>query len=104
MNSRPSTAAPILTVLAVVLVMLGAYVGGYVYFGSRDDYWDTFVPPPPGQGTVIGICRCYDRHWLAVVFYPASDIETWLRGIPVETARHPGTSAHSGWGIWHDFP
>jgi hypothetical protein len=30
MTSRPSTAAPILAVLAIVLVTLGTYVGGYL--------------------------------------------------------------------------
>jgi hypothetical protein len=34
MTSRPSTAAPILAVLAIVLVTLGAYVGGYLCLGE----------------------------------------------------------------------
>jgi hypothetical protein len=34
MTCRPSTAAPMLAVLAVVLVMLGAYVGGYFWLGT----------------------------------------------------------------------
>jgi hypothetical protein len=34
MTSRPSTAAPILAVLAIVLVVLGAYVGGYLWLGD----------------------------------------------------------------------
>jgi hypothetical protein len=32
MTSRPSSAAPILAVLAVVLVTLGLYVGGYLAY------------------------------------------------------------------------
>jgi len=45
MTSRPSTAAPILTVLAVGLVTLGAYVGGYYCLGKRTEFFfsmDTF--------------------------------------------------------------
>jgi hypothetical protein len=38
MTSRPSTAAPILAVLAVVLVTPGAYVGGYFWLGDYRDY------------------------------------------------------------------
>jgi hypothetical protein len=37
MSSRPSTAAPILAVLAVVLVTLGAYVGGYFLMPETSD-------------------------------------------------------------------
>jgi hypothetical protein len=39
--TRPSTAAPILAVLAVVLVTLGAYVGGYFWLGEYKFYPNT---------------------------------------------------------------
>lgn len=34
MTSRPSTAAPVLTVLAIVLATLAGYVGGYFWLES----------------------------------------------------------------------
>ena len=37
MTSRSSTAAPILAVLAIVQVMLGAYVGGYFWLGKYEN-------------------------------------------------------------------
>jgi hypothetical protein len=61
MTSRPSTAAPILAVLAVVLVTLGAYVGGYFWLGeftaNTDDH--AFV------------CRSYPHDWKRVAYKPA---------------------------------
>jgi hypothetical protein len=41
MTCRSSTAAPILAVLAVVLVTLGAYVGGYFWMGVRNEGIDS---------------------------------------------------------------
>lgn len=50
MTSRPSPAAPILAVLAIVLVTLGAYVGGYFWLGQRFDYDETAARLYPNSG------------------------------------------------------
>jgi len=67
MTSRPSTAAPILTVLAIVLVTLGAYVGGYFWLGKKQEAART-------------ICRLYPYQWQTAMFKPAGWIEKKLRG------------------------
>src|SRR6188768_2692444 len=70
MTSRPSTAAPILAVLAVVLVTLGAYFGGYFWFGKRMDYIGMSVP-----SRVEVIERRYAHSWLAIIYKPAAKVE-----------------------------
>ena len=78
MTSRPSTAAPILAVLAIVLVMLGAYVGGYFLAG---DYWE--------MGNVRFIVRTYSNQWQAAAFQPAAWTESKFSGWTVETRAKP---------------
>jgi hypothetical protein len=39
MTSRPSTAAPILVVLAVVLLLIGGYVGAYLGMAKREYHY-----------------------------------------------------------------
>lgn len=71
MTSRSSTAAPILAVLAIVLVTLGAYVGGYFWLSQRIDLApNAFV-------------RDYNNAWLNTAFRPAARIESWLCGVSV---------------------
>jgi hypothetical protein len=74
MTSRPSTAAPIMAVLAIGLVTLGAYVGGYFLV---EDYWE--------MGNVGVIVRTYRHKWQAIVFQPAAWTESMLSGWTVET-------------------
>ena len=70
MTSRLSTAAPILAVLAVVLVTVGAYVGGYFWSGTvvrgtlppRTDFVD----------------RNYGHAWMVPLFKPAGWLEAKL--------------------------
>ena len=81
MTSRPSTAAPILAVLAIVLVMLGAYVGGYFWLGEFMLYTDL---PERGERP-LGIERTYQYLWQKKVFQPAARVETYLRGLDVQT-------------------
>jgi hypothetical protein len=76
MTSRPSTAAPILAVLAIVLVTLGAYVGGYFWLG---DYWAT-------KEVKEVVFRDYRYQWQATIFQPAASVESWLTGKVVQTA------------------
>ena len=66
-TSRPSTAAPILAILAVVLVTLGAYVGGYFWLGEVS----------PGR---IYLCRIFPYRGLATAYKPAGWVESQIRG------------------------
>jgi hypothetical protein len=77
MTSRPSTAAPILAVLAVVLPLLlfGLYVGGYFLLGEGAAIPFTTV----SGGTQAGIERRYGRDWLRKCFEPAAWAEAKLR-------------------------
>jgi hypothetical protein len=75
MTSRPSTAAPILAVLAVVLAMLGAYVGGYLWLGTRE-----LIVVDEG-----GVLHDYPHQWEASIFQPAAWVESKLLGVTVES-------------------
>ena len=88
MTSRPSTAAPILAVLAIVLPLLlfGLYVGGYFWLPVGAHY--PAIPsqlqgsnhvPPGGL-----IARLYRHRWQKWIFQPAANTEGWLRGHDVE--------------------
>ena len=70
MTFRPSTAAPSLAVLAVVLVTLGAYLGGYFWLGDR-----LYGGPAP--------LRYYRYRWQATLFTPAAKVDSYLRGYSV---------------------
>jgi hypothetical protein len=87
MTSRPSTAAPILAVLAIVLVTLGAYVAGYFWLGDRLD--EPFIGYPPSYARMrddpIAITRMYQYRWQAQAYGPPAVAESWLRGIEVTT-------------------
>jgi hypothetical protein len=78
MNSRPSTAASILAVLAIVLALMGAYVGGYFWLGE----WGESNVPYGGARPYE--YRSYRQRWQAIVFAPAGQLESWMRGIKVE--------------------
>jgi len=70
MTSRPSTAAPLLAALAIVLVMLAAYVGGYLWLGhvARG-----ILPPRTNF-----VDRSYRHAWLVPLFKPAGWLEAKL--------------------------
>ena len=73
MTSRPTT-APILAVLAIVLVTLGAYVGGYFRLGRFSE--SGFLGKPDGRSVV----RMYPYAWQSDAFAPLGRIERWLTG------------------------
>ena len=84
MTSRPSIAAPILAVLTVVLVSLGAYVGVYFWLG---ELWQS---PLSVTSWLNGdrsheLRRTYPHRWQALAFQPLARIETWLRAKTVKT-------------------
>ena len=75
MTSRPSTAAPILAVLAIVLVALfGAYVATYVLLADR-------------QTNGTGVVRFYSSDWEVTIFTPAARAESYLTGVEVTVMR-----------------
>jgi hypothetical protein len=75
MTSRPSTAAPILAVLAIVMLPLGAYVAGYFWLGELS-LW------PVGGGDFF-LVREYPHDWEADAFWPAGKLESLARGATV---------------------
>ena len=77
MTSRPSTAAPILAVLAIVvpLLLLGAYVGGYL---SLCEYR---LGKSFDSGASVRL-RFYETEWQRSLFAPAAWMEGLLTGMP----------------------
>lgn len=73
MTSRPSTAAPILAVLAIVLPF-ALYVGGYFWLGE----WRDLGPSSPGLQQIT--FRIYGSELQAKLFQPVSVIESALTG------------------------
>jgi hypothetical protein len=84
MTSRPSTAAPFLAVLAVVLVTLGVYVGGYFWFGRESHLWDYFGP----ADDMPDIVREFNDPWVRDLYKPAGRMESWVRGKDVALYIH----------------
>ena len=71
--TRPSTAAPILAMLAIVLVTLGAYVGGYLWLGKTYDVGD--------QSPIL--IRSYPYRWQVVLFKPIGRLDELALDRPV---------------------
>jgi hypothetical protein len=80
MTSRPSTAAPILVVLAILLVTLAAYVGGYFLLGKRRVYVVLTEGVPPH------IKREFPNKTIAFVYRPAAIVESCMTGSQVSSA------------------
>ena len=76
MTSRPSAAAPILAALAIVLALLGGYVGAYLMLSER---WELLAR----KGGVEGIERRFKQQWLCTLFVPAAWVEAKAVGLPV---------------------
>ena len=68
MTSRPSTAAPILAVLAIMLLPLGAYVGGYYGLGEYSELRCEWEKPITH--------RIYRNAWCCHVFTPLAKAES----------------------------
>jgi hypothetical protein len=75
--TRRSTATPLLAVLAIVLVMLAAYVGGYYWLGRCihwvDQPWETEAR---GYEKVIRQ-RHYRAVWIAIIFRRRQSWSPW---------------------------
>ena len=74
MTSRPSIAAPILAVLAIVLplLLIGLYVGGYL---GMSDYGEGLVKDN-GQRIIY---RQFPNWWQRTIYWPAGQVEGWLK-------------------------
>ena len=73
MTSRPSTDAPILAVLAIVLAV---YLGGYLSLGLC-------LLLPNHRGAEPPFVRIYPYGWQAAMFWPAAKVESLVRGASV---------------------
>ena len=111
MTSRRSIAAPILAVLAVVLVTLGAYVGAYLGMGKYGLGYES----PSGEEFIV---RQFPHAWQAKTFWLAGQVEGWIRrtkidvysadifrrGTPVDTPIRPIGDEELDWMVqqWAD--
>jgi hypothetical protein len=89
MTSRPSPAAPILAVLAVVMVLLGAYVAGYLLLAQTSEAEDL-----DGEES---IARIYSQTWMPTFFYPGGWLEAKL------TKRHVALNWETSDEFHHSF-
>jgi hypothetical protein len=102
MTSRPSPAAPILAVLAIVLVTLGAYVGGYVALVERGSVdWDsvgshrTLIQSPKYR---------FGGAFSKTLFAPAHALDMILRPKYWEVSIGPAREAPEGWRFPEPLP
>ena len=82
MTRRNSTAAPILAALAIMLLPLGAYVGGYFWLGDYWEFnWGSVDSPPKDHWTAW---RTFPSARVMNVYAPMGTIESWVRGYDVD--------------------
>ena len=67
-------------VLAVVVLPLAVYFGGYFRMGGLGTI---------SNGRETKKCRVYSAQWQMVVFRPAAQVESFLTGEEIETAHIP---------------
>jgi hypothetical protein len=72
-TTRSSTASPVLAALALLLLPLGAYIGGYFWLGEYSEH----MPVTGGEPESI---RLYRAEWQITIFVPAAAIESRLHG------------------------
>jgi hypothetical protein len=88
-ESRLSQLALIFIALLTLAAPPAAYVGGYFYFGARNDWFITLGPypatsgDPPRTARLHSIDRTFENRWMATVFAPAASVESTLRGLEV---------------------
>src|SRR5262245_62011061 len=68
-----------LAAFALIVVPLGAYVGGYFLLGQRFEY-----VPRGGPVLTFDTERMYPQRWMVDFFRPAARIEERIRGVRVE--------------------
>jgi len=69
---------PIIAILAILLLLIGGYVGAYLGAGFRVDDKTT-------SGGIGTIERTYTSKWAVTVFAPAAWVETKMRDVLVHT-------------------
>jgi hypothetical protein len=101
-RERKSSAAPILAVLALGLVIsLSAYAAGYFWLGEYEEI-SAGGSALPRQVNIID--RAYPQQWVAIAFRPAARFEGWLRGVLVVTRQADARSDSQLPPLLHFFP
>ena len=78
MSEKPyQSTLPIIAILAILLLLIGGYVGAYLGAGFRVDDKTTFG----GIGTIE---RTYTSKWAVTVFAPAAWVETKMRDVQLQ--------------------
>jgi hypothetical protein len=70
-----------LALLATVLIVLAAYLGGYFWLGRQMYWYPAYVESGPPELTAIE--RMYSQRWLRTIYKPAGWIEANYRGVKV---------------------
>src|SRR5687767_1074031 len=79
---------PIAAILAIVLLLIGGYVGAYLGMGERFDQPLVTFTGVPDYGAMTTE-RVYSHKWAPAVFAPAAWIESRLRGAEVRATTKP---------------
>ena len=78
MSEKPHPSPlPVIAVLAILLLLIGGYVGAYLNVGVRVDW----RAPSGDIGTIE---RTYTHQWMITLFAPAAWAETKMRNVQVQ--------------------
>ncbi len=80
-EGRAMKSLPPIVAMIVVLLLLVGGVGAYFGMAEGEMYFPYAIDPrnePP-----ILVARCYPYRWQQSLFYPASRVESWLRGYDI---------------------
>jgi len=83
MASRPSRTAPILAVLAIALLLLSGYSGGYVLLGEVRS-WSEELKEGDVEERLTRITRVFPQPWHVALYLPATTVEAAIRRIDVQ--------------------
>jgi hypothetical protein len=77
MNDRRRPAGtPFLVAVAMVLLLLAAYLAGYFWLGKYESVVND-------NDEALYVSRDYRQQWLANLYQPAGKLEAWMRCIEV---------------------
>lgn len=80
-----------LTVLLILLVAVGAYVGGYFALSTQERIMAPLQKIGEPRREYIR-ARVFTHYWQARLFAPAARVESLIRGEPVETSSYKPAS------------